>query len=237
MSHPNILILEENDLAAMTLASIKAYAPKSKVAVVSCDGEGSRIRTALQCTNKVTLCVQSGVILQSGIIYMPPMARLSSYSITISRAHVFIDHPRQSHIYGLMGLEAHKGVMDTSVFFINPERWPETPLVDRGAMRDKKKLVMPRYMNHKADAALEAVSAWGALQYGMLGHGAGILNYTQHYLRGYATPNEMYGYPLELALPFIDDLQPTMKDRVWRLGSKAKTVGALLRTGLQTFYE
>ena len=236
MSHPNILILEENDLTAMTLASIKAWAPEAKVSVVASNGQGTRLKSAMQCTKNVTLCLQSGVLLQSELIFMPPMATLERYGICLSRENVFIDHPAQGHIYDLMGLTAHKGVMDTTVFCINPASWPEVPKVDKGALRNVRKLVMPRYMNHKADKALEAVSAWGSLQYGMLGHGAAINNYTAHYLRGHATPNEMYAYPLELALPYVDDLSPSIKDRVWRLATRAKTVGGRLRTGLQSFY-
>lgn len=258
MSLPNILILEENDLTAMTLASIKQYAPDASVTVVSSHGAGSRFRAALLATkpshssknlprhltkadvssnNYPTLCMVSGAILSAQIINIPPMATLIQYSICLSRQYVFVDHPAHSHIYGLMGVPANKSVMDSSVFVINPSEWGAIPRSDAGILGDIKRITMPRVMNHKADVGIKAVSAWGALQYGMLGHGAAVNNYVDHYLRGQATPNEMYAYPLELALPHIEDLAPQFKDRIWRLGKRANVVAGKLRHGLQNFFK
>ena len=258
MSLPNILILEENDLTAMTLASIKQYAPDALVTVVASNGAGSRFRTALRATttsrlhkntyshltkagvssnNYPTLCLVSGALLSAQIINMPPMATLMRYNICLSRQYVFVDHPAHSHIYGLMGVAANKAVMDSSVFVINPSEWGAIPASDAGVLGGLKRITMPRVMNHKADVGIKAVSAWGALQYGMLGHGAAINNYVAHYLRGQATPNEMYAYPLELALPHIEDLAPQFKDRVWRLGKRANVVAGRLRHGLQGFFK
>ena len=230
-----ILIIEENDLTAMTLASAQEAMPNSNISVVF--GTGARLKDVMQCTKGVTLCVKSGVLLRAGLINMPPLATLANYPICISRSAVFLDHPQQAHTYGLAGIEAHKGMVDTSVFVINPSLWPHTPQQDRGALRDMPKLVMPRYMNHKDDPVLlDCLTAWSALQYGMLGLGAGINNYTSVYLRGSAAPIEMYGYPLELALPYIEDLPPRLKDRVAKVANKTQVVAGKLRTGLQQFF-
>jgi hypothetical protein len=120
------------------------------------------------------------------------------------------------------------------VFIINPEPWAVAPDSDTGVIETVKKLWMPRYMNHRTDGVLrEAMGAWHALRYGILGLGAAVHNYVPLYLAGRASPAEMYGYCLEFALPYVDFLPVSARNRVYKLAERTRIVAARLRSGLQ----
>lgn len=233
MSHLDLLVIERNDLTALTVESAKHSWPDMRVTVVQAGP--SRINTALVEASGLTLVVEGGVILTPNIKNVPSPEVLKKYHLAVSRAQVFVDHPSQSHTYGLLGYRPNRGRVDLGVFIVNPDPWSVVPQSDEGFLDSVKKLWMPRYMNHRTDIVLrEAMGAWPALQYGIMGLGAAVHNYVPLYIAGRASPVEMYGCCLDFALPYVEKLPKSSKDRVYKLARKTQIVASRLRNGLRS---
>lgn len=231
MSFRKILIIKCNNLEALTINSIRKNMTGWIYKVVPFN-EGY-IRTALENTDEITLCVRSGVILNLQEGDLPGDDLLSDYPIAISRDGVFTDNKRQKHIYGLIGNPLTKKAIDLSVFIINPDRWDVIPEKDTGILGGVRRLRMPRFMNHKSDPLIEkSISGKVALDYGMLSTQASIHNYIPVFLKGKVNGNEMLAYALELALPLLDGLPEKERINVEAVASKTQTRMAKLRNGL-----
>ena len=226
MSRPEILIVECNNLASLTVNSITANMPDWDYRVVTyADGF---IPTALRNLSTTALVVKSGVILNIRDGDLPPWELLGKYDICLGRSGVFTDHESHQHIYGLIGSKLSKSHLDLSVFFINPLRWKVIPESDSGVLGRVKRLRMPRHMNHKCDRVVaKAISARAAMEYGMLAERASVFNYIDVFEKGEANGNEMFAYALEKALPYADDL-PSVK----RLAERTLARASRLRVGL-----
>ena len=226
-----ILVVKCNQLSELTLNSIRENMPDWQFDVV--DYEGGFIRTALINSDEICLVVKSGVILDIQEGDMPDKSLLERYDICVSRDGVFTDSPGNKHIYGLIGSNLNKKCIDLSVFCINPKRWISIPETDANVLGHVKRLRMPRHMNHKCDLIIpETVSAKVAMDYGMLGEQASVLNYTSVYEKGTANGNEMFAYRLETALEFLEGLPDDARKKVEAVALKTSHRAAKLRKGL-----
>jgi len=226
-----ILVIKCNQLSELTLNSIRKNMPDWEFDVV--DYDGGFIRTALMNSNEICLAVKSGVILDIQDGDLPEKSLLEQYDICVSRDGVFTDNAYNKHIYGLIGSNLNKKSIDLSVFCINPRRWIKIPDADAGVLGRVKRLRMPRHMNHKCDVIIsEAVSARVAMDYGMLGEQASVLNYTSVYEKGTANGNEMFAYRLETALEFSEGLPDDARKKVEAVALKTSHRAAKLRKGL-----
>lgn len=231
MLRPEILVIECNKLTALTVNSIRQNMPDWDYRVVPF--KDGYIPTALYNTKRLTLCVRSGLILDLKDGDIPDKATLEEYDICVSREGVFTDDTRNKHVYGLIGSSLTNKAMDLSVFCINPKRWIRTPETDVGVLGRVKRLRMPRHMNHKCDPIIaKALSAKVAMDYGMLGEQASILNYTSVYERGTANGNEMFAYRLEAALGLTDGMPRIDRERVEKVATRTNERAAKLRKGL-----
>ena len=81
--------------------------------------------------------------------------------------------------YNLVDTPMNKGIIDLSLFIINPFNWHRIPAKDKGILPNIKKLFMPRYMNHRDDPIFkeQTINCSDALTYGVLGESACIYNY------------------------------------------------------------
>jgi len=191
------------------------------------------IRTALQNTKEITLCVKSGVILNIKDGDLPNLEKLEKYDIALGREGVFTDDPKNKHIYSLIKSKVTKRTMDLSIFIINPSRWIKIPASDAGVLGKVKRLRMPRFMNHKTDTIVNrAIGGRCALKYGMLAEESAVFNYTPIFEKGKANGNEMLAYALEKALPFTEGLPFIEKQKVEAVASATKNNMAKVRIGL-----
>lgn len=221
-----ILVIECNNLTALTVNSIRQNMPDWDYKVVSY--EGGFIPTALRHADELCLVVKSGVILDVQDGDLPERELLERYDICVSRSAVFADNRSNSHVYGLIGSNLNKKALDLSIFLINPKRWVRAPKTDKGVLARVKRLRMPRHMNHKSDPIVaKAISAKVAMDYGMLAERASVFNYVDVFERGAANGNEMFAYALEKALPFSEGLIG-----VQELASKTAERASKLRVGL-----
>jgi len=228
-----ILVIQCNNLSALTVNSIQQNMPDWSYEVVSYDK--GFIRTALKNTDEITLCVKSGVILDIKDGDLPDINKLKNYDIALSREGVFTDDPKNKHVYGLIKSSITKKTMDLSIFIINPSRWIKIPATDAGVLGKVKRLRMPRFMNHKTDIIVaRAIGGRCALTYGMLAEEASAFNYTPIFDIGKANGNEMLAYALERALPFTEGLPSIEKQKIEALASATEIRFAKLRRGLAT---
>ena len=226
-----ILVVECNQLSELTLNSIRKNMPDWDYELVQY--RGGFIRTALMNSDELCLVVKSGVILDIKEGDLPDRKLLEQYDICVSRDGVFTDHPDNKHIYGLIGSDLNKKSMDLSIFCINPKRWIRIPDADVGVLAHVKRLRMPRHMNHKCDLIIpKAISAKVAMDYGMLGERASVLNYAPIYETGTANCNEMFAYRLEAALDFLDGLPADARQKTEAVALKTLHRAAKLRKGL-----
>jgi len=212
---PKILILEENDLAPLTVASIEQNCPEFSYKIIQ--STGSRVGSALANTDEISLVVQSGVALFLKDGDLPLEDTLRKYHIAVSKYNVFSTHTRLCSTYEAMAeTRQTKDMVDLSVFMVNPERWSTRVETDRGVLIDVKKLFMPRYMNHKTDVLLRynCLGARDAFTYGMLGKKSAVLNYVPSILSGEANVIESYAYNFDRLLPFTGGLGKKDTDRI-----------------------
>jgi len=226
-----ILVVECNQLSALTVNSIHKNMPDWNYKVVSY--EGGFIPTALRHADELCLVVKSGVILDIQDGDLPKREMLEKYDICVSRDGVFTDNRPNKHVYGLIGSKLNEKSMDLSVFCINPKRWVRIPETDAGVLSRVTRLRMPRHMNHKCDPIVaKAISAKVAMDYGMLGEQASVMNYVPVYERGEANGNEMFAYRLEAALGLTDGMPESDRQRVEAVAAKTLKRVAKLRKGL-----
>lgn len=226
-----ILVVECNKLTALTVNSIQQNMPDWEYKVVPY--QGGYIPTALRNSEELCLVVKSGIILDIQDGDLPERELLEQYDICVSREGVFTDSRPNRHIYGLIGSGLNKKSLDLSIFIINPKRWIRTPATDAGVLAKVKRLRMPRHMNHKCDSIIpKAISAKIAMDYGMLGEQASVMNYVPIYERGTANGNEMFAYRLEAALGLTEGMPESAKQKVEAVAAKTLKRAAKLRKGL-----
>ncbi len=226
-----ILVVECNKLTALTVNSIRTNMPDWDYEVV--EYKDGFIATALRNSDELCLVVKSGIILDIKDGDLPERELLQKYDICLSRDGVFTDSSSNKHIYGLVGSNLNEKSMDLSIFCINPERWLQVPEKDAGVLSKVKRLRMPRHMNHKCDPIVaKAISAKVAMDYGMLGEQASVMNYIPIYERGTANGNEMFAYRLEIALGLTDGMPESEKIKVESVANKTMKRAAKLRKGL-----
>lgn len=231
MSDLEILILDCNPLTPITTTSIKKNMPRAKFKVVKCGK--SKIGTAVANTTKPTLVVTGGLALNIRQGDIPAYDTLHKYDMCVSRLGVYTDHPRLSEVYNITSNPIGKGHIDLSIFIINPARWYELPNTDAGALRDKKILYMPRYINHKTDTLVkDCIGSYEAFHYGMMGEDASVFNYIPNLLSGSATPIETFAYCFDKLEEYVDELEDEQKQKVLGLASKSKARIATMRKKL-----
>lgn len=221
MSNLEILVLEANELTALTVNSIKRNMPRTKYRVVKAGS--SKIGTAIANCDKPTLVVTSGLVLNIRQGDIPPAEKINEYDICVSRMGVYVDHPRHSTVYKLIDSPMHKGFIDLSIFIINPANWYEIPSSDAGMLGNKKCLYMPRYINHKHDPIVkDCIGSYEAFRYGMSGESAAVYNYIPLLLSGKATPIETFAYCFDKVAEYAEGLPEPVKQKVLKLGHKTK---------------
>jgi len=220
-----VLILEQNNLLKLTTNSLDQNNPEIKYKVISKDKlSNSIIGTALSNIKETTLVIKSGLVLNLTNKDLPSKRKLNKYDICLSRQAVFIDHERIKVHYPYVKGKLHKKILDLSIFIINPNKWNNIPKQDKGIISGKKKLIMPRYMNHKDDVLFseESTAAIDALHYGVLGEQASVYNYVNVIEKNEINVLETYAYCFDKLLPYIKGLPKKEKDRVKYLGNKTK---------------
>jgi len=211
MLNRQILVID-NEWSTITVSSINAM-PGWTCKVVRQDPRGT-IATALANAEHTSLCVRGGVVLAFADEYLPSARRLDDFDICLSRRAVYIDNESHKGIYELAGSTITPNTYDLDVFFINPERWADIPVSDAGALRDRKILNMPRYMNHRVDRVAEAtITAAELARYGVLGHQSCVLNYVDVFERGVKGPAK-YAYALDRVAPHLGHLPPELLQQV-----------------------
>ena len=153
--NPKILV-RENAWSAITVDSIKANMPDWEAVLVK-RGPSGVIATALENSDGITMCVRGGIVLDIKSEDLPPDEKLSAFHISLAKRGVYVDNPKHDQIYNLAGANITHGTWDLDVIIVNPDMWDVTPEQDAGALRDKKILKMPRYMNHRVDRVAERV--------------------------------------------------------------------------------
>jgi len=210
----NVVIYEENDLTPLTVNSIKANMPDWTYKVVPV--EDSKIGLALKNINDTSLVVKSGVVLKVKEGDLPSKERLKNYHMALSRFYVFHDHFRLHASYETkLGKPINPNIVDMSVFIINPNMWSDVPKKDVGIFADKKKLYMPRYMNHRNDMLMEeCLSARDCNTYGILAEDACALNYVGIILKGYINMSERFSYPFDEINKYTEGLNEKYKQTI-----------------------
>ena len=228
-----LLILETNNLTRLTTNSIEANMTGYDYKVVT-PGD-SKIGTALKNTDDITLVIQSGLVfgrIQEGDL--PSKKRLSKFHLGVSREAVYADHPSIFKHYELTSRKMHRGIIDLSLFIINPDKWDEIPQSDTGLLSKSKLLYMPRYMNHRNDIVFkeQTINSCDALTYGVLGEQACIYNYIDVLDSKDISVLETYAYCFDKLLPYTEGLPREEKEIVECLGNKTKRRISRLRRRL-----
>tara|TARA_R110001592_G_scaffold132485_6_gene347154 strand:- start:3653 stop:4297 length:645 start_codon:yes stop_codon:yes gene_type:complete len=184
----------------------------------------SKIATALHNIKEITLVVKSGMVLNIKDKDLPKIKNLMKYDMCVSRQGVYTDHPSIKKHYKLTTNELHKGMIDLSLFIMNPFKWYRIPAKDQGILSNIKKLVMPRYMNHRDDPvfAEQAINCSDALTYGVLGEQACVYNYIDILNTKQISVLETYAYCLDKLLPYTEGLPKKEKEIVEHVGNLTK---------------
>lgn len=212
MLNLNLIIIKVNEFVGLTEASIRKNMPDVSYTVVDMQPCGI-LGTALNASDgKISFVVASGVVLNIQAGDLPPLASINKYHLCAARNKVYCDHEKYTRFYSYVNDAANKRELDLNVFIINPTLWGVAPEQDKGSLRDKRILVMPRYMNHKQDALVETcLSPYEALKYGMLGEHAAVLNYNKCLESGAASLIERYAYCFDKLAPYLDLLGEEQK--------------------------
>lgn len=224
--HLKILILENNNLINLTINSIKQNMPDVSYEIVKKeDLTDSRIGTALSNCKEITLVVESGLVLNIQKDDIPSIKKLNQYDICVSREGVFTDHKRLNEHYRYVAKDITDGVIDLSIFIINPKRWDTIPESDKGILHDKKKMFIPRYMHHKNDIlfAEDSTAAVDAFYYGVLGEQASVYNYNKCIYKNDINILEIYGYCFDKLLPYLKGVPRKEQNRIKFLANKTTT--------------
>ena len=125
----------------------------------------------------------------------------------------------------------NKGMIDLSIFVINPTLWKAIPDSDTGVLNNTKVLYMPRYMNHKSDVTVNtALSGYQCLIYGSLGVDAAVHNYTAHILSGECDVAQSYAYCFDKLEAFTDGLNEVYVNNIIKLSNKTKRISRIRST-------
>ena len=217
----------KNNYTALTVNSIKQNMPDAEYKVVSV--EGGKIPTALKHCKELTMVIMGGIVLNIKEGDLPPIEKLKKHHLAMSREAVFADHSRWRKNYSLIKSRLHEGVVDMSIFIINPEKWKTVPKDDSNFILGKKIMYMPRYMNHRDDPTLgTCMGGSDVLSYGSLGEDASVHNYLTHLYSGEANVRDTFGCCFDKLLPFTEGLEDKERKIVERLGNLTKVrVGKL----------
>ena len=221
-----VLILEDNNLTNLTVNSLKENTPEISYKVISKEEQTeSKIGTALLNSKHITLVVSSGIVLELKDTDIPALDVLEEYDICVSRYAVYMDHDRLKAHYYYVNKKLTDGVIDLSLFIINPKRWRSIPDSDIGILEDVKKLFIPRYMHHKNDILFEeeATSAVDAFNYGVLGEQASVFNYIDCINKDTINILETYGYCFDKLLPYIKGVPRKEQNRIKLLANNTIT--------------
>mgnify|MGYP003122333493 FL=1 len=221
-----VLILEDNNLTNLTVNSLKENTPEISYKVISKEEQTeSKIGTALLNSKHITLVVSSGIVLELKDTDIPDLDVLEEYDICVSRYAVYMDHDRLKAHYYYVNKKLTDGVIDLSLFIINPKRWRSIPDSDIGILEDVKKLFIPRYMHHKNDILFEeeATSAVDAFNYGVLGEQASVFNYIDCINKDTINILETYGYCFDKLLPYIKGVPRKEQNRIKLLANNTIT--------------
>ena len=221
-----VLILEDNNLTNLTVNSLKENTPEISYKVISKEEQTeSKIGTALLNSKHITLVVSSGIVLELKDTDIPDLNVLEEYDICVSRYAVYMDHDRLKAHYYYVNKKLTDGVIDLSLFIINPKRWRSIPDSDIGILEDVKKLFIPRYMHHKNDILFEeeATSAVDAFNYGVLGEQASVFNYIDCINKDTINILETYGYCFDKLLPYIKGVPRKEQNRIKLLANNTIT--------------
>ena len=221
-----VLILEDNNLTNLTVNSLKENTPEISYKVISKEEQTeSKIGTALLNSKHITLVVSSGIVLELKDTDIPDLNVLEEYDICVSRYAVYMDHDRLKAHYYYVNKKLTDGVIDLSLFIINPKRWRSIPDSDIGILEDVKKLFIPRYMHHKNDILFEeeATSAVDAFNYGVLGEQASVFNYIDCINKDTINMLETYGYCFDKLLPYIKGVPRKEQNRIKLLANNTIT--------------
>ena len=221
LSDLRVLILEENNLVELTVNSLHKNMPTVPYTVVPCE-PGNRFPTTFKNLKGITLVLRSGVVVNKAV-EIPD--KVVDFALCVSRRAVYIDDDRIKNHYPLIDKNITDGLLDLSVFLVNPEKWDSIPESDRGVLKDKKLLYMSRVMNHKDDVLFseEAVATIDALHYGMEGEDAFIYNYVDCIKKDTINVVETFAYHFEKLLPYLQGLPEKEKSRIEYLGNLSKT--------------
>jgi hypothetical protein len=225
LSHLKVLILEKNNLTKLTTNSLDKNTPEIEYKVVKKeDCTESKIGTALLNTQDITLVVTSGLVLELKDGDFPDIEKLKQYDICVSREGVFTDHKRLNEHYRYAASHITDGVIDLSIFIINPDMWDEIPEKDQGVLHDKKKMFIPRYMNHKNDILFQedSTAAVDAFNYGVLGEQASVYNYVDCIYKNDINILEIYAYCFDKLIPYIKRVPRKEQNRIKLLANKTK---------------
>ena len=221
-----VLILEDNNLTNLTVNSLKENTPEISYKVISKEEQTeSKIGTALLNSKHITLVVSSGIVLELKDTDIPNLDVLEEYDICVSRYAVYMDHDRLKAHYYYVNKKLTDGVIDLSLFIINPKRWRSIPDSDIGILENVKKLFIPRYMHHKNDILFEeeATSAVDAFNYGVLGEQASVFNYIDCINKDTVNILETYGYCFDKLLPYIKGVPRKEQNRIKLLANNTIT--------------
>ena len=230
MSRLKIIVVdEENGLVPITTNSIKQNMPDWEYKVIRKNSAGF-LPSGWPHLTETTLCVKSGIALNLKDDDLPSRELLDRNHFIGSRMAVFSDNSLYSPYYEKVASNLHAGVIDLSIFIVNPEKWDFVPEKDSGWMSKISLKHMPRYMNHRSDILLNTtVNARHGLRYGMIGETACGWNYVNHILSGKASVAELYSLCFDKLVPYVDGLSTTHKENVLTLAEKVNQTALRLR--------
>ena len=223
------LVIETNELAALTVNSINEHDPGATITCVPADK--SFIGTALQHSTRTTMVLKSGVVWRGSSSDVPEV--VNNYALCASEYAVFADNDDLNHIYDLKGSPLALGIKDLSIFIVNPELWDNIPETDSGALIGKRTLTMPRYMNHSEDELVaDGLPAHQCLYYGVLGVNSLALNYVDCLRNRSASVTETIGYLFDHLTPYVNGLDNNDIYFIKKVADKTRARVAKMRDSL-----
>ena len=215
----SVLILQENNLVNLTINSLHKNMPNVPYTIVPCE-PGNRFPTIFKNIKGLTLVLKSGLVVDKEVEISESAI---DFPICISRRGVYTDHDRIYRHYPLVDKNITKGLVDMSIFVINPEKWDSIPESDRGIIPNKK-LYMPRSMNHKDDVLFEnkAVATIDALDYAIQGENAFIYNYVDCIEKDTINVLETFAYHFDKLIAYLSGVPEKERNRIEYLGNLSK---------------
>ena len=223
------VVIETNALAALTINAINEHDPGAKI---TCVPRGtSFIGTALQHSTQTTMVLKSGVSWRGSSSDVTEVS--NNYALCASEYAVFADNDNLNHIYALKDSPLALGIKDLSIFIVNPKLWGSIPETDSGALKDKRMLNMPRYMNHSEDELVaDGLPAHECLYYGVLGVNSLALNYVDCLRNRSASVTETIGYLFDHLTPYVNGLDNNDIYFIKKVADKTRARVAKMRDSL-----